>query len=296
MKEVLTKDVSVSNALTEESFTKEASTKDAFAQSALTKDSSPKDSFTQGALTKHSPTNASSTVCSEDFASEPKNCRSVNLLEHPQAHGRINTAAGDLILSALRVVYSAEHKALMVADVHLGKARAFRQLGVPVPSGTTQGNLDRLSRALEFFKPQTLYFLGDLLHSRAAHHESLLEPLHHWRASHGSIEMVLVRGNHDDAAGDPPKSLGVQVVEEPFMLGQFALCHHPQNDDAKGFSLAGHVHPVTVLKGKGRSRIRLSCFAHSANQLILPAFGEFTGGYLVKADARTKVYPLLGSE
>ena len=44
------------------------------------------------------------------------------------------------------------------------------------------------------------------------------------------LHLVLVRGNHDDRAGDPPPDWGVQCLDEPFHLPGapgLALCHHP---------------------------------------------------------------------
>ena len=51
----------------------------------------------------------------------------------------VQTPAGELVLSAWKTVYSPQHRALFVADVHLGKAHTFRQLGVPVPQGEMVG-------------------------------------------------------------------------------------------------------------------------------------------------------------
>lgn len=203
----------------------------------------------------------------------------------------IDTAFGLLVLSWQKVVFDPVHNALFVADVHLGKAATFRSLGVPVPAGTTEVNLDRLGLALSQFKPASLYFLGDLLHAKAAHNTALLEKLHQWRAAHSSIEMTLIRGNHDSKAGDPPDSLNIAVVEEPFTLGGFALCHHPQHVQG-ALVLAGHEHPVVVLNGKGRSRARLPCFHLYTDRLILPSFGEFTGGYQVRPQPGEAVFPV----
>lgn len=217
----------------------------------------------------------------------------MQLLGNGQHDCAIQTVAGELKLSAHRVAYSPEYRALFVADVHFGKARTFRQLGVPVPAGTTQANLDRLSAAIARYAPIHLYFLGDLLHSRHAQHDSLLIPLHEWRSLHGQVQMTLVRGNHDAAAGDPPATLGIDLVQEPFTLGEFELRHHPVQKPTRGFSLAGHLHPVTVLKGRARSRVRLDCFVSDSHQLLLPAFGEFTGGFLVQASPGRMIFPLL---
>ncbi|MDX1668020.1 MAG: ligase-associated DNA damage response endonuclease PdeM [Limnobacter sp.] len=193
------------------------------------------------------------------------------------------TKAGPLWCSELKVAFSPDHQSLFVADVHLGKAQSFRKLGVPVPSGTTLGNLQRLTQAISRFSPRTIYFLGDLLHSRAAHNDVLLTALRQWRLQHESIRMVLIRGNHDDKAGDPPSDVAIEVVSEPHPLGDFALCHHGRSVSQR-VCLSGHIHPVAVLKGKGRLRFRLPCFTHKDSQIVLPAFGEFTGGYLCKAE------------
>jgi len=204
----------------------------------------------------------------------------------------IQTAGGSLALSSRKLIFDPGHRALFVAVIHLGKAATFRSLGVPVPAGTTQENLDRLSAAIAEFQPASLYFLGDLLHAKAAHNSDLLGKLLNWRMQHAGVEMTLIRGNHDSKAGDPPADMNIQVVEEPFMLGGFALCHHPQAVPG-ALALAGHEHPVVVLNGKGRSRARLPCFYLKSDQLILPSFGEFTGGFAVVPQAGELVFPVV---
>lgn len=210
---------------------------------------------------------------------------------HSPAH-TVDTSFGSLVLSNHKVVFDPAHRALFVADVHLGKAATFRSLGVPVPAGTTQENLERLSVAIATFQPDSLYFLGDLLHAKAAHNPDLLSNLHAWRTQHAGISMTLIRGNHDSKAGDPPENLNISVVAEPLRLGAFALCHHPQNVPA-AFALAGHEHPAFVLHGKGRSRARLPCFYLKPDQLILPSFGAFTGGYAVVPKTGEMVFPVV---
>ena len=69
---------------------------------------------------------------------------------------------------------------------------------------------------------------------------------------------------------------------KPWLLGPFACCHHPQIH-ATHFVLAGHLHPVFRLYGKGRDSLRLPCFVAEPRQAWLPAFGEFTGGWLMDA-------------
>ena len=68
-------------------------------------------------------------------------------------------------LLAERAAYLPNERTLLVADVHIGKAASFRGLGVPVPAGTTEGTLARLSAALERSGAKSLIVLGDLIHS-----------------------------------------------------------------------------------------------------------------------------------
>ncbi|RYF79587.1 MAG: ligase-associated DNA damage response endonuclease PdeM [Comamonadaceae bacterium] len=169
-------------------------------------------------------------------------------------------------------------RTLFVADLHLGKAATYRALGQPVPGGTTARNLARLDALIAAQSPAHLVFLGDFLHAREARTPSLLQALADWRTRHAALAMTLVRGNHDDRAGDPPADLRIAVVDEPHLLGPFAACHHPQTHPTH-FVLAGHEHPVCHLQGAGRDRLRLPCFVQDENSAVLPAFGEFTGGW-----------------
>ncbi len=113
------------------------------------------------------------------------------------------------------------------------------------------------------------------------------------------IELTLVRGNHDDRAGDPPASLGIRVVDEPLPLGPFALCHHPQAI-AGAYVLAGHWHPCISVSGRAFERLRLPCFwfGDDSGALpqqatgVLPAFGSFTGMHRIEPRAGDRIFPV----
>ncbi len=186
-----------------------------------------------------------------------------------------------------------EGQVLFIADLHLGKAATYRALGQPVPSGTTAENLRRLSELTVHYQPEQLVFLGDFLHAAHARTASVLNQLGVWRQSHASLNCTLVRGNHDSRAGDPPAALNISVVNEPHLVGPFAACHHPQAHSSHAV-LAGHVHPAAQLQGPARDRLRLPCFVFEERSAILPAFGEFTGGYTVAAQPGVQLYPVGG--
>jgi metallophosphoesterase superfamily enzyme len=104
---------------------------------------------------------------------------------------------------------------------------------------------------------------------------------------------VLVRGNHDDRAGDPPAALRFEVVDEPFSEGGLALCHHPRPIDG-AYTLAGHLHPCVSLGGPARDHLRLPCFHFGAQVGVLPAFGSFTGMHALRVGAGERAYVIAG--
>lgn len=204
------------------------------------------------------------------------------------------THAGEsLWLLPERALWWPAERVLFIADLHLGKAATYRALGQPVPAGTTRENLARLSRLLLAYRPAQLVFLGDFLHAAQARTASVLDALTQWRDGHADVQCMLVRGNHDDRAGDPPATLRIQVVDEPWPAGAFAACHHPQLHPSRTV-IAGHLHPVLSLRGRGREHLRLPCFCFEAGCIILPAFGEFTGGWTLSPQPGRQLYPVGG--
>lgn len=182
-------------------------------------------------------------------------------------------------------------RTLLVADAHVGKAVSFRRLGVPVPEATTAGTLAALDALLARHDTRRIVFLGDLLHSRFSRAPETLAAFVRWRELRPSLELVLVRGNHDDRAGDPPCDWGVHCVDEPFALPAapaLALCHQPR-PIAGRYVLAGHLHPCTTV-GRGIDRLRLPCFHLGPEVGVLPAFGSFTGMHPIERTDRDRVF------
>jgi uncharacterized protein len=203
-------------------------------------------------------------------------------LPRHEPHATVHWAGEALHLLPAHALWWPAGQALFIADLHLGKAASYRALGQPVPGGTTRDNLARLSELIVQHRPERLVFLGDFLHAASGRTPPVLEALHDWRERHRDLTMTLVRGNHDDRAGDPPPEARIEVVDEPWLLGPFACCHHPQTHPTH-FVLAGHLHPVCHLSGPARDAMRLPCFVSEPGQAILPAFGAFTGGHALPA-------------
>lgn len=200
----------------------------------------------------------------------------------------IELAGERVLLLAQKALYWPCERMLVVADIHFGKAAAFRSLGVPVPAGTTGENLAQLDALIARYGARQVVFLGDFLHSKAAHAKATQAALLDWRGRHPDLGLILVRGNHDRHAGDPGAALSIMLADEPLMAGPFACCHHPDLD-APGYVLAGHVHPVYALATRFDA-LRLPCFLVGPRRMIQPSFGAFTGGYIITPEAEERVF------
>ena len=89
----------------------------------------------------------------------------------------LTVAGAALQLLPERAIWYAAESALFVADLHWGKAAAFRAAYIPVPMGTTGNDLARLTTALTATNAQHLVVLGDLLHAREWHGAGFSEAL-----------------------------------------------------------------------------------------------------------------------
>jgi DNA ligase-associated metallophosphoesterase len=205
----------------------------------------------------------------------------------------VEIAGETLTLLPQRAAYWSRERTLLVADPHFGKAATFRANAIPVPRGTTTEALARLDAIIARTAAVRIVFLGDYLHARDGRSPETLRVLTDWHIVNPRLELVLVRGNHDRRAGDPPPELGVRCIDAPMTAAPFVLAHHPTSSDG-GYVLAGHLHPGAPLAGRGRMRERVPCFWFGRRCGVLPAFGEFTGLADVSAQPGDRVIAIAG--
>jgi len=181
-------------------------------------------------------------------------------------------------------------KTLLISDVHLGKVAHFRKNGIGIPKDAIFENFTRLNTVLECFDSETIIFLGDLFHSKINNEWSFFSE---WTRQH-SQKVILVEGNHDIISKQYYTDLNIEIHQE-LIFDNFLLTHHPT--ERRGFfNFCGHIHPGIKLRGKGRQFLNLSCFFRKPNQLIFPAFGEFTGNSYVIPTENDKVYAITKEE
>ncbi|MEL6287534.1 MAG: ligase-associated DNA damage response endonuclease PdeM [Pseudomonadota bacterium] len=160
---------------------------------------------------------------------------------------------------------------LIVADLHLEKGSSFARRGAFLPPYDSRTTLRLLGDAIDRYAPRAVWLLGDSFHDR----EGMAALGAEERRTLGSLQRgrtwVWVTGNHDPEIAP---WLGGEIVGG-FEKAGICFRHEPTGSGAP--EIAGHLHPVAKLIRHGRG-LRRRCFVTDGCQLVLPAFGAFTGG------------------
>jgi DNA ligase-associated metallophosphoesterase len=187
-----------------------------------------------------------------------------------------------------RAVFLQDFQALLLSDTHFGKIQHFVANGLPLPSINEYNNLSILQELILTYNPTYIYILGDLFHSD-------------WNESYDELGMFiqtfpdvafhLVKGNHDVLSDHLYQKLGFEVYQDSVDIGPFQLKHQvEQVGCSNNPTISGHIHPAAILKGSGKQFLRLPCFWIKGQDLVLPAFGYYTGTHPIACDDQDIVH------
>lgn len=170
-----------------------------------------------------------------------------------------------------KAIFRSSDRALLLSDLHLGKALTFQKNGIPLSQTPEHKDLQDLEKLIKETKARNVYFLGDLFHSKI---NTTVKEVLKFIAAFSEVNFVLVMGNHDlysyGKYNLPSNMREVHVWEDT----NFIYNHEPIKTDK--FLFCGHIHPGFVL-GTKREKIAFPCFYFVNNSCILPSFGTLTG-------------------
>jgi DNA ligase-associated metallophosphoesterase len=195
------------------------------------------------------------------------------------AFEKITIKKQDLCLSSERSIYWEQEKALVVSDLHIGKTGHFRKAGIAVPQSVFREDMQRLISLIQYFKPKKLIVVGDMFHSSA---NKELDLFTRWRADFGSLEIKLVKGNHDILNRRWYAQSRIELFDSTLKISEFCFQHDPgecgKDEGGKNhYVFSGHIHPGITIHGSGKQTLKFPCFYFTDSYCILPAFSRFTG-------------------
>jgi uncharacterized protein len=199
-----------------------------------------------------------------------------------------------LWLSAHRCVFWEEAKTLIVSDLHFGKTGHFRKSGIAVPQAVYKEDLQRLVHLLQYFQPQKLVVVGDLFHS---HENKELELFRKWRHDFATLEIHLVKGNHDILHDNWYRQCDIHVTPDELEMNCFRFRHEMNGPSVSGsqYFFSGHIHPGVRIKGAAKQSLSFPCFYFASNFCVLPAFSRFTGLAMVRPADNENIFAIVNN-
>jgi DNA ligase-associated metallophosphoesterase len=200
--------------------------------------------------------------------------------------GALAVAGVDLVADTAGALYWPEQGLLAVADLHLEKGSSFAERGVLLPPYDTAATLARLAQLATRYGPRVVVALGDSFHdgrgpARLADTDrAVLKGLQRGR------DWIWIAGNHDP---DPAENIGGRFLAT-LAVGALTFRHEPSG--ASAGEIAGHLHPVARVAGRGRA-VGRRCFATDGRRMVMPAFGAYAGGLNVRDRAFAEVFATL---
>lgn len=172
-----------------------------------------------------------------------------------------------------------EFKAAVLADVHLGYGWALRRRGQLGPVSDA-GVERKLAAVVEELKPETVVFLGDLVHAprpSAGEREVVQRAVGMLKA-----RVVVVLGNHDRGFTRDYPNLPVEVCQEWRPDGLIAV-HGDRPLPAGHHVIAGHIHPALGIFDDAGACRKMPVFVAGKDVTLLPAFSTTATGFDIRA-------------
>jgi uncharacterized protein len=221
-------------------------------------------------------------------AAPPREGRAGGGARTEQAAGsEIFVAGVRLVADCSGALYWPDEGALIVADLHLEKGSSYAARGVLLPPYDSAATLSRLGSVIERYAPRAIIALGDSFHDGEGPARLADENRAALAALQRGRDWLWIAGNHDP---DPSDQVGGSFAAT-LAIGALMFRHAPQSGAVTG-EVAGHLHPVARMSGRGRT-VRRRCFASDRRRVVLPAFGAYAGGLNVRDRAFADVFGTL---
>jgi len=208
----------------------------------------------------------------------------------PSAMVKLDDSEAELMPE--RALFLRGARALVVADLHIGKSESYRRFGVPSTEGIDEETLERLGRAAMRAGAKVIIVVGDLTHHADGIGEAEMERFARFRERIG-LPIRLVEGNHDRGTRSLPPEWMVDRVGTRFALGGTRFEHEPPESAAANWTISGHLHPMLSV-ARGARSVEAPAFVvdRARKCVILPAFSKFTRGVRFEPRASCELFAI----
>ncbi len=150
------------------------------------------------------------------------------------------------IAGDLPVIYLRPANAVVISDTHIGYEEEMASQGVFIPRVQKKRMVEAYTKALNYFKAKRLIINGDVKHTFSKLTRQEREELSQIFADlkEKGVEVIVVRGNHDNYIGSIADKFEVRIVET-YSVDNVILTHgHVEISPEEGkIYVIGHEHP-----------------------------------------------------
>lgn len=182
---------------------------------------------------------------------------------------------------------------LVIADLHIGYEAALEKQGIILPTSQYPEIKNQIKEMLKISKAKKLIILGDIKHEfgEATRQEWLeVSDFLDFLQQRG-VELLVVRGNHDNFLIPILKKRGIQLYDPYYAeAGYFFFHGHKEASlsmlDKKHHTLImGHEHPAVVIRDELGVKQKFKCFLKGKifgkNLIVLPALSPLSEGSVI---------------
>ena len=158
----------------------------------------------------------------------------------------------------------------IIADLHLEKGSSFGPSGQFLPPYDSEETLKKIFKATKNHKIKKIILLGDTFHDKNAFDRMSEKVFILFKSLIEKYEVIFILGNHESKF-----EIGRINFLNEYVIDDIHFIH--QALPTSIFQISGHFHPVASVKSSIK-KITAKCLLHTNNHIIMPSFGQYTGG------------------
>ena len=182
----------------------------------------------------------------------------------------INFNNHEFQISKEGILFWFDKQIAIIADLHLEKGSSFGPSGQFLPPYDSEETLNKIFKTIKNHKIKTIILLGDTFHDKNAFERMSEKVVFLFKSLIEKYEVIFILGNHESKF-----EIGQINFLNEYVIDDIHFIHEALQTSV--FQISGHFHPVASVKSSIK-KITAKCLLHTNNHIILPSFGQYTGG------------------
>jgi putative SbcD/Mre11-related phosphoesterase len=202
------------------------------------------------------------------------------------------------LIDGLPIAFIRSLKSIVISDPHLGYEGVMAKQGVLIPKVNLREMAESLAKAIKLTKAEKIIVDGDIKNEFSKVDQEEFNELYDFIefAKNNGMELVLVKGNHDNFVERYKEPFKLKVYAQEALIGKYLFFHgeeFPARAAECSMLIMGHEHPaISVYNDIGRKE-KLRCFLLGSYMgkplLVMPAMNYFAGGTEINIEPRDKL-------